>query len=74
MVCLTVASALRFAGVRVNGFRCYSCVTSSANWATERCNIRFNKDMYHGCGNGTTGCFKWIVNSQMTIRQAQSEA
>jgi len=43
-------------------------VTGSSDWSTERCNPRINREVYKGCGNGTTGCFKWIVNSEMTVR------
>jgi len=62
------AKKIPYWGEREDGFRCYSCVTGSSDWSTERCNPRINMDVFKGCGNGTTGCFKWIVNPEMTIR------
>jgi len=64
----TKAKKVPYRGERQNGFRCYSCVTGSPDWSTERCNPRINGEVYKGCGNGTTGCFKWIVSPEMTVR------
>lgn len=62
------AKKVSYWGEREHGFRCYSCVTGSSDWSKERCNPRIDPEVYSGCGNGTSGCFKWIVNSGMTVR------